>query len=123
MEKAQQLITDNPVVVFSKTWCSYSRRAKTVLGSLGANVKVYELDKQADGDDIQDALADLTGQTTVPNIFIGKQHIGGCDDLMYLAVRNRDSLVSKLREAGALPEPKKQEQPATPKVPQEDSDL
>lgn len=34
-----------------------------------------------DGDDIQRALKDLTGQSTVPNIFIAGNHIGGCSDL------------------------------------------
>lgn len=34
---------------------------------------------QGDGNDIQAALAEWTGQRTVPNVFIGGQHIGGCD--------------------------------------------
>jgi len=33
----------------------------------------------ADGSDIQGALAQWTGQRTVPNVFIGGNHIGGCD--------------------------------------------
>ena len=34
------------------------------------------------GKDIQTALADLTKQKTVPNVFINGQHIGGCDDVL-----------------------------------------
>lgn len=34
---------------------------------------------EGDGGDIQSALAEWTGQTTVPNVFIGGKHIGGCD--------------------------------------------
>ena len=46
MDKAQQLIADHPVVVFSKTWCSYSTKAKQILASFDADFTVYELDKQ-----------------------------------------------------------------------------
>lgn len=35
----------------------------------------------SDGGDIQNALEDITGQRTVPNIFIAGTHIGGCSDL------------------------------------------
>lgn len=41
-----------------------------------------ELDKRSDGRDVQDALQERTGQRTVPNIFVGGGHVGGCDDLM-----------------------------------------
>jgi glutaredoxin len=34
---------------------------------------------EGDGGDIQAALAEWTGQRTVPNVFIGGKHIGGCD--------------------------------------------
>lgn len=40
-----------------------------------------ELDQVNDGSEIQDALEEITGQRTVPNIFIGKKHIGGNSDL------------------------------------------
>jgi glutaredoxin 3 len=101
-EKAQQLIAENPVMVFSKSWCSYSNRAKQVLRSFDAEITVYELDRERDGSAVQDALEDLTGQRTVPNIFIAQKHIGGSDDLMWLA-RNRKQILATLRDAGALP--------------------
>lgn len=37
----------------------------------------------ADGSEIQSALAEWTGQRTVPNVFIGGNHIGGCDGKIY----------------------------------------
>lgn len=52
-----------------------------------------------DGYEIQDALARLTGQGTVPNIYIGKQHIGGNSDLE--AHKNRD-LKNLLKRANAI---------------------
>lgn len=41
--------------------------------------QVYELDVEADGSDIQNALFDITKQRSVPNVFISGKHIGGCD--------------------------------------------
>lgn len=38
-------------------------------------------DFEVDGGDIQSALAEWTGQRTVPNVFIGGKHIGGCDGM------------------------------------------
>lgn len=50
-----------------------------------------------DGSAIQSTLQEITGQRTVPNIFIGKQHIGGNSDLQ--AKKDLDSL---LKSAGAV---------------------
>ena len=44
--------------------------------------KRIELDEIKDGSRYQDALEEISGQRTVPNIFIGKQHLGGYDDTM-----------------------------------------
>jgi glutaredoxin 3 len=51
-----------------------------------------------DGSAIQAALREMTGQTTVPNIFIKQQHIGGNSDLQ----AKRGALPSLLQSAGAL---------------------
>jgi glutaredoxin 3 len=53
-----------------------------------------------DGADIQNALQELTGQRTVPNIFINHQHIGGNSDLQ----SRKAELPRLLSEAGALKE-------------------
>ncbi len=53
----------------------------------------------ADGSAIQSALLEITGQRTVPNIFIGKEHIGGNSDLE--DHKNKD-LKDLLTKAGAL---------------------
>ncbi|KAE9401450.1 hypothetical protein BT96DRAFT_602235 [Gymnopus androsaceus JB14] len=42
--------------------------------------RFIELDETEGGDEIQSYLAEKTGQRTVPNIFVNKQHIGGNDD-------------------------------------------
>ncbi|KJR87652.1 glutaredoxin 3 [Sporothrix schenckii 1099-18] len=111
-QKAQQLIDDNAVVVFSKSYCPYCRSTKRTLDGLGAKYFAIELDQEVykrtftngadcieDGSEIQDALQRLSGQRTVPNIYIGKRHIGGNSDLE--AHKNKD-LKKLLKDAGAL---------------------
>ncbi len=43
--------------------------------------EALELDLASDGPKIQEKLLELTGQRSVPNIFIGGTHVGGCDDM------------------------------------------
>jgi len=52
---------------------------KTLFQDLGVNARIVELDTMNNGSDIQAALAELTGQRTVPNVFIKGKHLGGND--------------------------------------------
>ena len=75
---------NNQVVVWSKSYCSFCRQTKQLLQSMGnVQVKVHELDLENDGAEIQRALLQLTGQRTVPNVFVMNQHVGGNDDLYH----------------------------------------
>ncbi|CEP13611.1 hypothetical protein [Parasitella parasitica] len=80
-DKVEEIIKDNKVVVFSKSYCPFCKKAKQLLTGLGVDFFVLELDKESDGPAMQDYLKEKTGQRTVPNIFINQKHIGGCDDL------------------------------------------
>ncbi|KAK3413170.1 hypothetical protein EUGRSUZ_I01760 [Eucalyptus grandis] len=100
MPKAKELVSANPVVVFSKSYCPYCVSVKKLLSQLGVNFKALELDQENDGSEIQSALAEWTGQKTVPNVFIGGNHIGGCDATT--AMHNQGKLVPLLTQAGAL---------------------
>lgn len=77
-------IKGNSVMVFSKSRCPFCTEAKALLRNMGAEAEVWELDTLAKGPEIQAELLGVTGQRTVPNIFIGGEHVGGCDDLMNL---------------------------------------
>ncbi|KAI8823712.1 glutaredoxin [Fimicolochytrium jonesii] len=77
----EKAITDNKIVVFSKSYCPYCNKAKKLLDSLSAKYTAFELDQREDGSAIQQYLREKTGQNTVPNIFVKEQHVGGCDDL------------------------------------------
>jgi len=98
--KAQSIIDGNPVVVFSKSYCPYCRATKTLLNEKLGSDKYFlmELDQVEDGAALQDALEDITGQRSVPNVFIGKKHIGGNSDLQ----AKRGELDGLLQGAGAL---------------------
>ncbi|KAJ4769219.1 Glutaredoxin [Rhynchospora pubera] len=100
LDTAKEIASSNPVAVFSKSFCPYCNQVKKLLSSLGANYKTVELDYETDGSEIQSALHQWTGQRTVPNVFIGGKHIGGCDNTV--ALHNQGKLVPLLTEAGAL---------------------
>ena len=64
-------IASADVVVFSKTFCPFCRKTKKVFDAMeGVDVKYIELNEMDDGNEIQDALLELSGQRTVPNVFI-----------------------------------------------------
>ncbi|KAI4350668.1 hypothetical protein L6164_005100 [Bauhinia variegata] len=100
LPKAKEIVSINPVVIYSKTHCPFCVDVKQLLTKLGATYKAIELDTEADGSDIQSALAEWTGQRTVPNVFIGGKHIGGCDSTT--ALHNEGKLEPLLVEAGAV---------------------
>lgn len=58
------------------------------------SVQIYELDKMGNGSAIQKALASMTGQRTVPNVWVNGTFLGGNDDTQ-AAYRN-GKLVSML---------------------------
>ncbi|CAH2984132.1 unnamed protein product [Chilo suppressalis] len=60
-------ITQDKVVIFSKSYCPYCKLAKDVFNKVKQPFKVFELDQQDDGDTIQDNLAQITGFRTVSN--------------------------------------------------------
>ncbi|XP_009334103.1 glutaredoxin [Pyrus x bretschneideri] len=100
LTKAKELVSTNSVVVFSKTYCPFCVNVKQLLTQLGASYKAFELDSESDGAQIQSALAEWTGQRTVPNVFVGGNHIGGCDETT--ALHKEGKLVPLLTQAGAV---------------------
>lgn len=76
------LISNNPCVMFSFRTCPYCIKAKDLLiNQLGATVEVLELDQDKSiGYPIRAELGRRTGRTSVPSIWIDGQFIGGCDD-------------------------------------------
>ncbi|MFM6985218.1 MAG: glutaredoxin 3 [Hydrogenophaga sp.] len=67
------------VKIYSSDFCPYCMRAKALLQARG--VTDYE-EIVVDGKpDVRAEMTRITGRTSVPQIFIGGTHVGGCDDL------------------------------------------
>ncbi|XP_053463848.1 glutaredoxin 2 [Nycticebus coucang] len=80
MNQIQETISDHCVVIFSKTSCSYCKMAKKLFHDMNVNYKVVELDMLEYGNQFQDALYKMTGDRTVPRIFVNGTFIGGATD-------------------------------------------
>jgi glutaredoxin 3 len=71
-----------PVKMYTTQVCPYCVRAKALLKQRGV-AQIEEI--RIDLDPVQrDEMMRLTGRRTVPQIFIGATHVGGCDDLVAL---------------------------------------
>jgi glutaredoxin 3 len=67
------------VKIYSSDYCPYCSRAKALLQQRG--VTDYE-EIVVDGkSDLRAQMTKITGRTSVPQIFVGDTHVGGCDDL------------------------------------------
>ena len=70
------------VEIYTKGYCPYCIRAKSLLDSKKVEYTEYKIDLQPE---LRDGLIDrANGGYTVPQIFINDQHIGGCDEMMAL---------------------------------------
>ncbi|GMH39206.1 hypothetical protein BSKO_07104 [Bryopsis sp. KO-2023] len=79
-ESIETKIAENKVVVYGKSWCGFSQDVEILLRGLEVDYQSIELDNIPEGMDLQDALYDLTGIRTVPQVFVGGKFIGGCDE-------------------------------------------
>ncbi|CAG8620164.1 6750_t:CDS:2 [Paraglomus brasilianum] len=87
-EFVERKIAENAVILFVKNWCPYCKKAEATIKNLVDQYEKIDLVKMAEGEpagsDIQEYLYTKTQQSTVPNIFIRQQHIGGNDRLQEL---------------------------------------
>ena len=85
-----------PVKMYTTQTCPYCIQAKALLNQRGVD-RIEEI--RIDLDRAQrDSMMELTGRRSVPQIFIGTTHVGGCDDL--IALDRRGALVPLL--AGSM---------------------
>jgi glutaredoxin 3 len=78
------------VVVYSTTRCPYCTAAKNLLLKKGVSFEEVNLDEHPER---WEECERLSGRKTVPQIFFGDRHIGGCEDLQAL---NRSGELDKL---------------------------
>lgn len=70
------------ITIYTTMLCPYCYRAKGLLDQKGASYT--EIDVGMDADKRQEMTQRAHGRRTVPQIFIGDTHVGGCDDLFAL---------------------------------------
>ncbi|MBB4195802.1 glutaredoxin 3 [Rhizobium aethiopicum] len=71
-----------PVTIYTRQFCGYCSRAKSLLEQKG--VDYVEHDATYSPDLRQEMIGKANGRATFPQIFIGAEHVGGCDDLFAL---------------------------------------
>jgi glutaredoxin 3 len=74
-------MTQPAVTIYVSDWCPYCQRAKSLLAQ--KNVTFSEINVEEDEKSREEMIA-RSNRRTVPQIFIGERHVGGCDDLMAL---------------------------------------
>jgi glutaredoxin 3 len=73
-----------PVVIYTKSWCPYCIRAKALLDAKQAGYQEIDIEREPQR---RAEMVTRSGRSTVPQIFIGDTHVGGCDDLHELEAR------------------------------------
>jgi glutaredoxin 3 len=70
------------VKMYTTAVCPYCVRAKQILKAKGvADIEEIRVDQLPEA---REHMMNITGRRTVPQIFIGETHVGGCDELMAL---------------------------------------
>jgi glutaredoxin 3 len=73
------------VTIYTRATCPYCRAAKELLDKKGVAFTEFEITREPDKR--QEMMAKSGGRSTVPQVFIGERHVGGCDDLYALDSR------------------------------------
>ncbi|HKA73801.1 MAG TPA: glutaredoxin 3 [Xanthobacteraceae bacterium] len=82
------------VEIYTRDYCYYCHAAKELLKRKG--VSFTEIDITGRAERRNEMIQRANGRTTVPQIFIGEMHVGGCDDLHALEAEGRlDALLSR----------------------------
>jgi cysteine synthase A len=81
-----ETVATESVVMFALEWCEFCWSARKLFAALGIDYRSIDLDsvayqKNERGGKIRAVLAERTGAGTIPQIFIGGEHVGGCTDL------------------------------------------
>jgi len=66
------------VVMYTTGWCPYCERSRKLLAAKHVNFEEINIESQPEK---RAEMQTRSGRRTVPQIFIGDQHVGGCDDL------------------------------------------
>ena len=88
-------MTTHKVVIYLTGWCPYCARALNLLQSKGIEPELIDIEAQPQS---RAEMIARSGRRSVPQIFIGETHVGGCDDLYALEAEGG---LEPLLESGA----------------------
>ena len=81
------------VTMYTTSWCPYCSRARSLLKSKGVTFEDIDVEEAPEK---RTEMQARSGRRTVPQIFIGDQHVGGCDDLHALEAAGKlDALLGR----------------------------
>lgn len=94
-------VMTHKVMVYSKTYCPWSKRLKAILANYEIDdMKIVELDRSNQTEEMQEILKKYSGRTTVPQLFISGKFVGGHDETK--AIEEKGELRPLLEKAHAL---------------------
>lgn len=73
-------MTQPAIVVYATGWCPYCQRVRSLFTQKGLDFTEIDVEEGR----LRKEMIARSGRRTVPQIFIGDKHIGGCDDLLAL---------------------------------------
>jgi glutaredoxin 3 len=80
------------IVIYVTDWCPYCARARGLLEAKGVAFREIDVDAAPEA---QAEMVARSGRSSVPQIFVGEVHVGGCDELLALdAAGGLDSLLN-----------------------------
>ncbi|CAN0899045.1 GRXC11 [Linum grandiflorum] len=86
MDRVRDLASKKAAVIFTKSSCCMCHSIKQLFYELGASPAIHEVDREANGREMEWALRGLGGaySTTVPAVFIGGRYVGSAKEVLSL---------------------------------------
>uniref|UniRef100_A0A2P2IWQ3 Glutaredoxin domain-containing protein n=1 Tax=Rhizophora mucronata TaxID=61149 RepID=A0A2P2IWQ3_RHIMU len=100
MDKIKDLASKKAAVIFTRSTCCMCHSIKTLFYDLGASPAIHEIDRDANGREIEWALRGLGCNPAVPAVFIGGKFVGSAKDVLSLHLDG--SLKQMLIDANAI---------------------
>ena len=85
LDEVARIVAEDPVVIFSLEWCEFCWSVRKMFAEAGIEYRSIDLDsvayqKDNRGGELRAALRQITGAPTIPQVFVGGEHLGGATD-------------------------------------------
>jgi len=101
----ERQIKQKPAIMYATSTCPFCAKAKKEITATGSILTVIDFDDEENGNAMRAELMMITGQSSVPQVFIGGEFIGGCNDGGMggvMPLKQSGKLEELLIKAGAL---------------------